>query len=332
MGDPFVHLHVASGFSLRHGASPPDVLVERALEQEMDTLALTDRDGTYGAVRFAKACLSAGIQPVLGVDLALAPTGLVPGPGGRRRAAAAEAELATPVAGRRLPRPAAAAGHLPGRPSRTGWAAICRLVSATHLAGQRGEPVCSLDLVAEHAAGRGVLVLLGPASEARRAPSPRGAPTSARAVLDRWRELLDPTDVVVEVVNHRIAGNGSDLGLARRADGRSRRVGRGRAWCSSNVVRHADRTDAVTSTSSTPPDAWCRSTSATSTGATPRGSSSPARRWPPSPRSSAGWPGWGAAGRRPAPCWPAPARWPTGARSTRGPTSAWARCTSPSWR
>src|SRR3712207_9271463 len=36
----------------------------------MDTLALTDRDGTYGAVKFARACLTAGIRPVLGVDLA----------------------------------------------------------------------------------------------------------------------------------------------------------------------------------------------------------------------------------------------------------------------
>ena len=60
--------------------------MERALEHEMDTLALTDRDGTYGAVRFAKACLSAGIKPVLGVDLALAPTGLVPGPWAARGA------------------------------------------------------------------------------------------------------------------------------------------------------------------------------------------------------------------------------------------------------
>ena len=68
--DPFAHLHVASGYSLRHGASHPHALVERAAEQEMDTLALTDRDGTYGAVKFAKACLAAGIRPVLGVDLA----------------------------------------------------------------------------------------------------------------------------------------------------------------------------------------------------------------------------------------------------------------------
>ena len=70
MPDPFVHLRVASGYSLQYGASHPHVLVERAAEQEMDTLALTDRDGTYGAVKFAKACLVAGIRPVLGVDLA----------------------------------------------------------------------------------------------------------------------------------------------------------------------------------------------------------------------------------------------------------------------
>ena len=71
MPDPFVHLHVASGYSLQYGASHPHVLVERAVEQEMDVLALTDRDGAYGAVRFAKACLQSDIRPVLGVDLAL---------------------------------------------------------------------------------------------------------------------------------------------------------------------------------------------------------------------------------------------------------------------
>ena len=70
MSDPFVHLHVASGYSLQYGASHPHVLVERAAEQEMDALALTDRDGTYGAVRFAKAAMAYGVRPILGVDLA----------------------------------------------------------------------------------------------------------------------------------------------------------------------------------------------------------------------------------------------------------------------
>ena len=44
MPDPFVHLHVASGFSLQYGATHPHDLVARAAEQEMDTLALTDQD------------------------------------------------------------------------------------------------------------------------------------------------------------------------------------------------------------------------------------------------------------------------------------------------
>ncbi|MFL6169617.1 MAG: PHP domain-containing protein, partial [Ornithinibacter sp.] len=42
---PFVHLHVAAGSSLRHGASPPQALVDRAVEHGMSALALTDRDG-----------------------------------------------------------------------------------------------------------------------------------------------------------------------------------------------------------------------------------------------------------------------------------------------
>ena len=71
MSDPFVHLHVASGYSLRYGASHPHVLVARAAEHDMDTLALTDRDGCYGAVKFVQACRSANIRPVLGVDLSV---------------------------------------------------------------------------------------------------------------------------------------------------------------------------------------------------------------------------------------------------------------------
>jgi error-prone DNA polymerase len=69
VSDPFVHLHVASGYSLRYGATHPQVLVERAADHGMDTLALTDRDGCYGAVKFVQACQSTDIRPVLGVDL-----------------------------------------------------------------------------------------------------------------------------------------------------------------------------------------------------------------------------------------------------------------------
>jgi error-prone DNA polymerase len=76
---PFVHLRVASGYSLQYGASHPSALVARAAKLGFDTLGLTDRDGLYGAIRFAKASMSAGIAPVIGVDLAV-PADVVPDP------------------------------------------------------------------------------------------------------------------------------------------------------------------------------------------------------------------------------------------------------------
>src|SRR5699024_7050649 len=65
-------LRVASGFSMRYGASMPEDLVERAAQHAQPALALTDRDGLYGAVRFTSAAAKAGVAPVLGVDLACA--------------------------------------------------------------------------------------------------------------------------------------------------------------------------------------------------------------------------------------------------------------------
>src|SRR3954463_15759410 len=91
MSDPYVHLHVASGYSLRYGGSHPHALVERAAEHGMDTLALTDRDGLYGVVKFVQACQSTGLRPVLGVDLAGRPAatgGAAPGGAAAGRAGA----------------------------------------------------------------------------------------------------------------------------------------------------------------------------------------------------------------------------------------------------
>ncbi|MGW1932499.1 PHP domain-containing protein, partial [Streptomyces sp. NPDC001919] len=75
----FTHLHTASGYSLRYGASHPERLAGRAAERGMDALALTDRDTLAGTIRFAKACAKEGVRPLFGVDLAYEAT--VPGPG-----------------------------------------------------------------------------------------------------------------------------------------------------------------------------------------------------------------------------------------------------------
>jgi error-prone DNA polymerase len=196
--DPFVHLHVASGYSLRHGASHPHLLVERAAEHGMDTLALTDRDGVYGAVKFARAAQSAGIRPVLGVDLAVEASGLLAGPSmvhpslrgggaGQSGGGAGQSGGGRPGGGRPgRAQPARGGASVDPRHPRVtllaqdkaGWAALCRLVSATHLRGERGTPVTTLDLVAEHvdlarSGTGGLLVMLGPGSEVARALTAR---------------------------------------------------------------------------------------------------------------------------------------------------------------
>ena len=241
MSDPFPHLHVASGYSLQYGASHPHTLVERAVEHEMDTLALTDRDGTYGAVKFAKACLSAGVRPVLGVDLAYRPT-LAP--------AAREVRPArTPVRGGafrdpRLPRVTLLAA------GRAGWTAVCRLVSATHLAGERGTPVLDpgSPLVAELLGSGDLLVLLGPASELGAAVT-RRRDDLAHAALAPWRSLVPREDLLVELVSHRLGAAGGSWGPgttphAARMAGVARQAGLGTVL--TNAVRYADRRDAPT--------------------------------------------------------------------------------------
>ena len=66
---PFTHLRVASGYSFKYGTATPEALVTRAAEFGMRSLALTDRDGMAGAIRFVQSCESADIAPILGVNL-----------------------------------------------------------------------------------------------------------------------------------------------------------------------------------------------------------------------------------------------------------------------
>ncbi len=217
--DPFVHLRVASGYSMQYGASQPQDLVERARDHEMDALALTDRDGTYGAVKFVRACRSAGIRPLLGVDLAVGP--------GRATFLAI---------------------------GRAGWAAICRMVSTAHLTGQRGQPRASLELLAPHLAAGDVVVLLGPSSEVGVAATRRRDDLAGSAIA-QWREVVPAANLVIELVSHRLGGARLGANSANWGPGTSQhaarmaRIAQGEGLPSvlTNAVRFADQLDAPVS-------------------------------------------------------------------------------------
>ncbi|MFI0370541.1 DNA polymerase III subunit alpha [Actinomadura sp. 1N219] len=178
-----MHIHVASCYSLRYGVAPPAALAERAAGLGMETLALTDRDGLYGAVRHVRSCADAGIGAVVGADLRVASTG--------------EERIVVLAEGR------------------AGWRSLCRLVTAAHAAGERGNPVVTRQLVGAHA--EGLVVLLGPASDVGRAITGR-RPDVAAARLAEWRAAAE---TVVEIVDHHDRGDGHRaarmLALAREA-------------------------------------------------------------------------------------------------------------------
>ena len=192
--DEFAHLHVASGFSMRYGASTPEALVERAAQYGQPALALTDRDGLYGAVRFVRAATAAGITPVLGVDLA------VEEPTPPRRPARMPVRGGALVDPRRPRITVLARGSASGVAHGVGWAALCRLVTATHLRGERGVPVLPPDLLLP--ADSPLVVLLGPDSDVGRALLANRR-DRAEALLAAWEARMPRAGLVVEVVCHR---------------------------------------------------------------------------------------------------------------------------------
>lgn len=70
---PFVHLHVHTEYSLLDGSAKIKELVLRAKELGMDSIAITDHGAMYGAVEFYKAALEAGIKPIIGCEVYVAP-------------------------------------------------------------------------------------------------------------------------------------------------------------------------------------------------------------------------------------------------------------------
>lgn len=220
------HLHVASGYSARYGAALPGLLVQRAAERGVTALALTDRDTVAGAVRFVKAAVTAGVKPLLGVDLAVASTAAASGWKRNLRAPArggahvVEARFRVTLLAR----------------SAAGWARICRIVSAAHAHPVDGVPVASWPVLEEQL-GDEVVVLLGPASEPAGALA-AGRPDVAERLLAPWRAAAGE-GLRLEAVHLGRAGTGP--GSARLA-GRVVQLGdhTGVGVVISNAIRYAD--------------------------------------------------------------------------------------------
>ncbi|MEV8180785.1 DNA polymerase III subunit alpha [Specibacter sp. NPDC078692] len=181
----FIHLHAATAFSAHYGVSWPEDLAQAAAADGADALAITDRDGLYGAVKHVKACMAAGIDPIIGVDLAVLEEG----------------EHAPVIAGRVV---VLAHGGAAGNPG-AGYGALCRLISLAHHQS-KGPVGLTLEQLAQGvvdpASGHPVLtVLLGPHSPVGRAMESRKY-LLPRSKFKQWREAMPVGSLVAEITSH----------------------------------------------------------------------------------------------------------------------------------
>ncbi|HEY3066805.1 MAG TPA: error-prone DNA polymerase [Methylomirabilota bacterium] len=163
----YVELHAQSGFSFLEGAEQPETLVAEAARLEMPAVALLDRDGLYGAPRFYRAAVDAGLKPLVGSELTLAD-------------------------GTRLPLLVE---------DRDGYRNLSRLITRAKLSAPNGESTLALDDVAPYAEG---LVCLtggtrGPLARAVRA----GDAAGARERLRRLVDIFGRSNCFVELQRHR---------------------------------------------------------------------------------------------------------------------------------
>ncbi|GAB4274542.1 MAG: DNA polymerase III subunit alpha [Coriobacteriia bacterium] len=191
----FVHLHVHSRFSFMDGAADLDALVERAASLGMPALALTDHQGLYGAIRFYKKALAAGIKPIIGCEVAVSALGIP----GEERDIPPDERIGLP--------PDTGFGRARGRgwhltllaKDREGYSNLCRILSRAHLRSGDSPSVVTPEDLSAHS--RGLIALTGcPEGEVGRAIL-AGERFRARVALRRLVECFSPGDVYVEVMN-----------------------------------------------------------------------------------------------------------------------------------
>jgi DNA polymerase-3 subunit alpha len=177
----FVHLHVHSEYSLLDGAAQLDKLVAKAKELRFPAIALTDHGNLFGAIDFYLAAQKAGIKPILGCELYVAP--------GRRtergsQDGAYEGANHLTVLVRDL----------------TGYRNLIKLVSRAYLEGYYYKPRVDRELLAAHA--EGLLVLSGCLnSEVSRLLS-AGETERARAAAGWHQEVFGRDNYFMEVQAH----------------------------------------------------------------------------------------------------------------------------------
>ena len=163
----YAELHCRSNFSFLAGASHPEHLVEVASSLGLDALAMTDRNGVYGIVRFAEAARAIGLPTVFGVEIECGTFG--------------EIVLLSRGA--------------------SGYGPMVRAVSEGQLAGKKGAPIFMVDAIA-HTVNQQCVVLTGGYGGAVVRALTEHGPAVAESTLRHLVECFGYDNVFVELWDH----------------------------------------------------------------------------------------------------------------------------------
>jgi DNA polymerase-3 subunit alpha len=195
----FVHLRVHSAYSLLEGALKLPALAELCKRQAMPAIAVTDTRNLFGALEFSMAMMKAGVQPIIGCELAVTREGAEP--------------ARAPIG--RTPEPDKLVLLVQDA---EGYANLIDLVSESHLDTESGRtPQVTWDRLAGRTAGL-IALTAGPEGTVGRFLL-ENRRSEAEAALDRLRHLF-PGRIYVELMRHgmeaedRIEGEMIDLAYA----------------------------------------------------------------------------------------------------------------------
>ena len=178
----FTHLHVHSEYSLLDGACRIERLVARAKELGQSAVAITDHGVMYGAVAFYKAACAAGLKPIIGCEVYVAPRGRT----GREYGVDSEYTHLILLC-----------------QNETGYRNLCYLVSAAFTDGFYIKPRIDWPLL--HAHAEGLICLSGCVAGAIPRMLLRGDYEGAKAKALELSALFGADNFYLELQNHGLA-------------------------------------------------------------------------------------------------------------------------------
>lgn len=180
----FVHLHTHTEFSLLDAAGKVGPLVRQAAAMGFPGLAMTDHGNMFGAIGFYRAAKAAGINPIIGCEVYVAP-------GSRFE------KKATTGKGRSIYH------HLVLLAKDfTGYQNLVKLVTKGHLEGYYYKPRIDKEILEEYS--EGLIALSGCLASEIPSLITLDQMDKARETIDWFRQVMGPDNFYLEMQNHGI--------------------------------------------------------------------------------------------------------------------------------